>query len=53
MKRYGQAEYAHYVLRQTLEKLLEDELITEAQFKQLDQKNKQDCFEQFCTALTV
>lgn len=53
MCKYGQAEYAYYMLRQTSEKMLEKGVLTEEQFKRLDEMNKQDCFSQFCTALEV
>ncbi|MEE0187237.1 MAG: SHOCT domain-containing protein [Oscillospiraceae bacterium] len=53
MCKYGQAEYAYYMLRQTAEKMLENGVLTEEQFKRLDEMNKQDCFSQFCTALEV
>lgn len=53
MKKYGQAEYAYGIMKQITEKLLENKIITEEQFKQLDSKNKADCFDKFCTALAV
>ena len=53
MKKYGQAEYAYGIMKQIIEKLLENKIITEEQFKQLDSKNKEDCFDKFCTALSV
>ena len=53
MCKYGQAEYAYYMLRQTSEKMLENGVLTEEQFKRLDKMNKQDCFSQFCTILEV
>ncbi|MDE6103807.1 MAG: hypothetical protein K2F60_04705 [Oscillospiraceae bacterium] len=53
MCKYGQAEYAYYILRQTAEKMLEKGVLTEEQFKHLDELNKRDCFSQFCTALEV
>lgn len=53
MCKYGQAEYAYYMLRQTAEKMLENGVLTEEQFKRLDEMNKQDCFSQFCTVLEV
>jgi len=53
MNKYGQAEYAYGIMKQITEKLLENKIITEEQFKQLDIKNKADCFDKFCTALAV
>ncbi len=53
MNKYGQAEYAYGIMKQIIEKLLENKIITEEQFKQLDSKNKADCFDKFCTALAV
>jgi len=53
MNKYGQAEYAYGIMKQITEKLLENKIITEEQFKQLDIKNKEDCFDKFCTALSV
>lgn len=53
MCKYGQAEYAYYMLRQTSEKLLENGVLTEEQFKHLDELNKRECFSQFCTVLEV
>lgn len=53
MCKYGQAEYAYYMLRQTSEKMLENGVLTEEQFKRLDEMNKQDCFSRFCTILEV
>ena len=53
MCKYGQAEYAYYMLRQTAEKMLENGVLTEEQFKRLDEMNKHDCFSQFCTILEV
>ena len=53
MNKYGQAEYAYGIMKQITEKLLENKIITEEQFKQLDIKNKEDCFDKFCTALAV
>ena len=53
MCKYGQAEYAYYMLRQTAEKMLENGVLTEEQFKRLDEMNKQECFSQFCTVLEV
>lgn len=35
------------------EKLLANGTLTQQQFKQLDSKNKQECFDKFCTALSV
>lgn len=53
MCKYGQAEYAYYILRQTAEKMLEKGVLTKEQFKHLDELNKRECFSQFCTALEV
>ncbi len=53
MCKYGQAEYAYNLLRQTAEKMLENGVLTEEQFKHLDELNKRDCFSQFCTVLEV
>ena len=53
MCKYGHAEYAYYMLRQTSEKMLENGVLTEEQFKRLDEMNKQDCFSRFCTILEV
>ena len=53
MCKYGQAEYAYYMLRQTAEKMLENGVLTEEQFKHLDELNKRECFSQFCTVLEV
>ena len=53
MCKYGQAEYAYYILRQTAEKMLEKGVLTEEQFKHLDELNKRECFSQFCTILEV
>lgn len=53
MCKYGQAEYAYNLLRQILEKMFESGILTEEQFKHLDELNKRDCFSQFCTILEV
>ena len=53
MCKYGQAEYAYNLLRQISEKIFESGILTEEQFKRLDEMNKQDCFSQFCTILEV
>ena len=53
MCKYGQAEYAYNLLRQILEKMFESGILTEEQFKHLDELNKRDCFSQFCTVLEV
>lgn len=53
MKKYGQAEYAYGIMKQISEKLLANGTLTQQQFKQLDNKNKQECFDKFCTALSV
>ena len=45
---------AHIIMfRQISEKMFESGILTEEQFKRLDEMNKQDCFSQFCTALEV
>lgn len=53
MCKYGQAEYAYNLLKQISEKMFESGILTEEQFKRLDEMNKQDCFSQFCTVLEV
>ena len=53
MCKYGQAEYAYNLLRQISEKMFESGILTEEQFKRLDEINKQDCFSRFCTILEV
>lgn len=53
MNKYGKAEYAYGILQQISEKLLAEGILTEEQLKQLNKLNKEDCFSQFCTALTV
>lgn len=53
MCKYGQAEYAYNPLRQISEKMFESGILTEEQFKRLDEMNKQDCFSRFCTILEV
>lgn len=53
MCKYGQAEYAYNLLRQISEKMFESGILTEEQFKRLDEMNKQECFSQFCTVLEV
>ena len=53
MCKYGQAEYAYNLLKQISEKMFKNGVLTEEQFKRLDEMNKQDCFSQFCTALEV
>lgn len=53
MCKYGQAEYAYNLLRQISEKMFESGILTEEQFKHLDELNKRDCFSQFCTVLEV
>ncbi len=53
MCKYGQAEYAYNLLKQISEKMFESGILTEEQFKRLDEMNKQDCFSQFCTILEV
>ena len=53
MCKYGQAEYAYNLLRQISEKIYESGILTEEQFKRLDEMNKQECFSQFCTVLEV
>lgn len=53
MCKYGQAEYAYNLLKQISEKMFESGILTEEQFKRLDEMNKQDCFSQFFTILEV
>ena len=53
MCKYGQAEYAYDLLKKISEKMLKEKILTEEQFKRLDELNKQECFSQFCTALTI
>jgi len=53
MCKYGQAEYVYNLLRQISEKMFESGILTEEQFKRLDEMNKQDCFSRFCTILEV
>lgn len=50
MTKYGQAEYAYHILKQISEKLLAAGTITEMQFKQIDERNYEDCFRQYFTA---
>ena len=50
MNKYGQAEYAYHILKQISEKLLAKKVITEEQFKQLNERNYEDCFCQYSTA---
>ncbi len=51
--KYGQAEYAYGIMKLISEKLLEEKIISEEQLQQLNKLNKEDCFSQFCTALTA
>lgn len=53
MYKYGQAEYAYNMLRQAAEKMLENGVLTEEQFKRLDEMNKSECFSRFCTVLSI
>ena len=53
MCKYGQAEYAYNLLRQISEKMFESGILTEEQFKRLEEINKQDFFSRFCTILEV
>lgn len=53
MCKYGQAEYVYNLLKQISEKMLADGILTEEQAKRLDEMNKQDCFSQFCTVLSI
>ena len=53
MCKYGQAEYAYNLLKQISEEMFESGILTEEQFKRLDEMNKQDCFSRFCTILEV
>jgi hypothetical protein len=50
MTKFGQAEYAIYIMKQLSEKLRDQNIITEEQYRQLTAKNNNDCFNQFCTA---
>lgn len=50
MTKYGQAEYAYNILRQISENLLTKGILTEEQFKQLNERNYEDCFRQYSTA---
>ncbi len=50
MIRYGQAEYAIFIMKQVTEKLRNQNIITEEQYRQLTAKNQDDCYNQFCTA---
>jgi len=50
MNKFGQAEYAIYIMKQFSEKLREQNIITDEQYKQLTAKNNDDCYNQFCTA---
>lgn len=50
MNKYRQAEYAMYIMKQFSEKLREQNIITEEQYRQLTAKNNDDCYNQFCTA---
>lgn len=53
MCKYGQAEYAYDLLKKISENMLKEKILTEEQFKRLDELNKQECFSQFCTALSI
>lgn len=53
MCKYGQAEYAYNMLRQAAEKMLENGVLTEEQFKRLDEMNKRECYSRFCTVLSI
>ena len=53
MCKYGQAEYVYNLLKQISEKMLADGILTEEQAKRLDEMNKQECFSQFCTVLSI
>lgn len=53
MNKYGQAEYAYGIMKMIAEKLLSEGTLTEQQFKQLNELNKEDCLSQFCTALAA
>ncbi len=53
MCKFGQAEYAYDLLKKISENLLKEKILTEEQFKRLDELNKQECFSQFCTALSI
>jgi len=50
MNKFGQAEYAIYITKQVTEKLRNQNIITEEQYRQLTAKIKDDCYNQFCTA---
>ena len=51
MDKYGQAEYAYSILKQITEKLVSAEILTKKQSEIMNQLNKQDCFDKFCTVL--
>ncbi len=53
MNKYGQAEYAYGIMKMITEKLLSKGILTEQQFRKLDEQNKDDCYRQFCTAWTA
>ena len=50
MIKYGQAEYAIYIMKQFSDRLRDQNIITEEQYRQLTAKNQDDCYNQFCTA---
>ena len=50
MIKYGQAEYAIYIMKQFTERLRDQNIITEEQYLQLTAKNQDDCYNQLCTA---
>ena len=50
MIKYGQAEYAIYIINQFTERLRDQNIITDEQYRQLIAKNQDDCYNQFCTA---
>lgn len=53
MSKYGQAEYAYYLLKQITEKMLASGILTEQQFKIIDEKNKEDCFNIFSSTNAI
>ncbi len=50
MNKFGQAEYAIYIMKQFSDKLREQNIITDEQYRQLTAKNNDHCYNQFCTA---
>ena len=53
MNKLGQAEYAIYIMKQFSDRLRDQNIITEEQYRQLTAKNNDDCYNQFYTENAV